>query len=102
RRGPHRLARAPGGQARGRSETRRVLGGRAALLKKGQGEDRRAEHGQSLAASCSFPCLVIAALSLLAFQARDATGEGFAFVELSVARTTCFLDEPVQVHVVFG
>jgi hypothetical protein len=35
-------------------------------------------------------------------QARDATDQGIAFVELSVARSTCFLQESVHVRVRFG
>ncbi len=35
-------------------------------------------------------------------QARDATGQGLAFVELSVARSACFLQESVRVRVRFG
>ena len=35
-------------------------------------------------------------------QARDATGQGLAFVEASVASDTCFLQELVRVRVRFG
>lgn len=38
----------------------------------------------------------------LAFQAHDATGEGLAFVELSAARTSCFVEECVRVQIEFG